>query len=117
MPKLARDYLYQMVIPVAKRHGMYVNEYPALERIYNKEKSDSCVYLKRNSTFPFNRDFRDGFDFVLPSLLFSTSPVGGSEGGTVEGKFRFCGGMAVGIFRCVFVVSSTRIFSFIIVFC
>ena len=68
MPKLARDYLYQMVIPVAKRHGMFVNEYPALERIYNKEKSEWNVYLKRNSTFPFNRDFRDVFVFFLSQL-------------------------------------------------
>lgn len=43
MPKLARDYFYQMVIPVAKRYGMFVNEYPALERIYKEEKNELYV--------------------------------------------------------------------------
>ena len=44
MPKLARDYLYQFMIPVAKRRGLFVNEYPCLEDIY-KDKKDCCVCL------------------------------------------------------------------------
>lgn len=37
MPKKARDYLYQLIIPFAKRRGMYANEYPCLEDIYKKK--------------------------------------------------------------------------------
>lgn len=40
LPKIARDYLYQLVIPVAKRRGLFVNEYPCMEDIYIKEKKD-----------------------------------------------------------------------------
>ena len=53
MPKYARDYLYRMAIPVAKRHGMYVNEYPCLENIYNKEKSDCRVLFETKEKVPF----------------------------------------------------------------
>lgn len=40
IPKLARDYLFQMIIPIAKRYGMFLNEYPSFEAIYEKEKQD-----------------------------------------------------------------------------
>lgn len=37
MTKLARDYLYRMIIPIAKRRGMFTNEYPCLEDIYKRK--------------------------------------------------------------------------------
>ena len=43
IPKLARDYLFQMIIPIAKRYGMFLNEYPSFEAIYEKEKQDEIV--------------------------------------------------------------------------
>lgn len=46
IPKLARDYLFQMVIPIAKRYGLFLNEYPSFEAIYEKEKSDCTVCFK-----------------------------------------------------------------------
>lgn len=55
MPKLARDYFYKMVIPVAKRYGMFVNEYPSLERIYEEETKELHVCSKPNNPFPFIR--------------------------------------------------------------
>ena len=62
MPKYARDYLYRMVVPVAKRHGMFVNEYPCWENIYNKETSDCCVLFETKEKVPFESRFqRTGF--------------------------------------------------------
>ena len=73
MPQLARDYLYRFVRPVAKRQGLFVNEYPWLEQIYEtKTHSDCPVYLKRNKGLRRRVFFISFFDF---SVVFSEGVV------------------------------------------
>lgn len=44
IPKFARDYLYRLVIPIAKKVGFFTNEYPCMVAIY-KEKENCRVCL------------------------------------------------------------------------
>ena len=44
IPKFARDYLYRLVIPIAKKVGFFTNEYPCMEAIY-KEKENCRICL------------------------------------------------------------------------
>lgn len=46
IPKYARDYLFRLAIPIAKRFGFFTNEYPWIDNIY-KEKDESCVCYKQ----------------------------------------------------------------------